>query len=521
MELIERLTSEELHKIKTYIKEYAGEEAEPLYDSVRDINYILRFWSEDKANLGKMFGDQLILTKELTITQDISDIAAIIRSQVLSCESPGYTFVKAFNKWIKPYWNDNCDVYYYLVDLVSSLYLATNIYENSTVTIPNPNGRDIVVPKGCKISKILGKIAKTFDLPGYEEFRIAHSLCLNQKRIKGQVCLSIHPLDYMTMSDNACDWDSCMSWTGYGDYRQGTVEMMNSPYVVVAYLKSSSDMQLIESDPDLKWNSKRWRQLYIVHPKLIMSIKQYPYENDELNGFCLKWLRDLASQIEGFGPYDTTMSQVRNQSTNTFANNKQISYFSIFAHFMYNDIYSSHTAFAALEMPELLEFNYSGKSECMKCGMDVSGYPTDHFPTNSLLCADCGCFSHCEICGYVFTSPDDGNWVGDSHICDDCWENHVSQCEICDEYVFDEERVRIHVVDENGKYTQYEKYICDNCYMYNDKFATTYLKEDCDIMVDETSRRSYVKITDLNSDGFSFFDIPFSVEVKYLPEDQD
>ena len=38
------------------------------------------------------------------------------------------------------------------------------------------------------------------------------------------------------MSDNDYGWDSCMGWMNEGEYRLGTVEMMNSPCIVVAYI---------------------------------------------------------------------------------------------------------------------------------------------------------------------------------------------------------------------------------------------------------------------------------------------
>ena len=35
-----------------------------------------------------------------------------------------------------------------------------------------------------------------------------------------------------------------MSWADYGCYRQGTVEMMNSPLMVVAYLTAEEPMHM-------------------------------------------------------------------------------------------------------------------------------------------------------------------------------------------------------------------------------------------------------------------------------------
>ena len=75
----------------------------------------------------------------------------------------------------------------------------------------------------------------------------------------------------MTMSDNANNWSSCMRWTDrsggvdHGDYCAGTLECMNSPYIIIAYLhnpKHSFELSLYDCN-DWQWNSKQWRELFI------------------------------------------------------------------------------------------------------------------------------------------------------------------------------------------------------------------------------------------------------------------
>ena len=93
-------------------------------------------------------------------------------------------------------------------------------------------------------------------LEEFEDFRIKHSRILSEKEFIGRLSLSIHPLDFMTMSDNDSDWSSCMSWRTCGSYRRGTVEMMNSPCVVVAYLSASKPM-VLDRGSHFKWNIKK------------------------------------------------------------------------------------------------------------------------------------------------------------------------------------------------------------------------------------------------------------------------
>ena len=58
-----------------------------------------------------------------------------------------------------------------------------------------------------------------------------------------------------------------MSWFEKGEYRQGTVEMMNSECVVVAYLESTTNMTIRDGE----WNSKRWRELFVVDENVLAN----------------------------------------------------------------------------------------------------------------------------------------------------------------------------------------------------------------------------------------------------------
>jgi hypothetical protein len=60
------------------------------------------------------------------------------------------------------------------------------------------------------------------------------------KEYKTNLVLSIHPIDFMTSSDNASGWTSCMNWRDDGGYSSGTIEMMNSNMVIIAYLENNS-----------------------------------------------------------------------------------------------------------------------------------------------------------------------------------------------------------------------------------------------------------------------------------------
>ena len=276
-------------------------------------------------------------------------------------------------------------------------------YDGEPFEIEYGDNKKYRVLPGCKVSKALQKIASIYNLSNYEEFRIEHSQVLNQKIIEGELCLSIHPLDYITMSDNGCGWKSCLSWMTYGDYRQGAVEMMNSPCVIVAYLSSKENMHI-------GWNSKKWRQLFFVSPDGISSIKSYPFYNDELTKTAFEWIKELAEKNLGV-KYSQTIEysyEEEFQLPEVFGDKNVRVYFETVN--MYNDFgcapyhllclntnlteNQKNTIICREDLVSIFFF-YSGSSQCMICG---NLHPT-LYDEGSLVCDHCQKDVVCPSCG--------------------------------------------------------------------------------------------------------------------------
>lgn len=515
MEMMKKFSVEELNAMRSYIRAY-GEEGGDSLDVTTDsinIEHILRFWAQEKLNLFRAFGEELILTKHFSYKKSEVEMEEDFQEHLFGCGSEGETFSRAFHRWLdRKFWDDNRENYYNLRNLLNTNTLMSNVYAGPTVEIELSNGKKLVVNSGCKASKILGKIASSFSIEGYEEFRVAHSMCLNQKTMEGDVCLSIHPLDYMTMSDNDCSWSSCMSWQEGGDYRQGTVEMMNSPYVVVAYLKSKDDMNLFNYYGDnFMWNSKKWRQLYIVEQNVVMGIKQYPYENDDLSTFCLRWLRDLAENVQGYGPYHPQMCRLRNRYDNYLAFLDKTVSFHFETCFMYNDCYGDHDAFVSVDTPTSVYIMYSGESECMRCGAVITDAPDD-LPTHTLLCSDCGRFMHCDECGCA-VNEDTYYWVDDTRLCESCYENYASNCNWCEESHFTDNMTRVFLKHKDQIIAGYNVVICNEC-MNSSRFK----KEVGTVEFDDRSYRYYISSEILTETGWEFFEVDEEDRDGYLAD---
>lgn len=413
-----------------YMHSYGNDGCDGIIPKDRMSHY-LRFWNENKAHIFEMFEKQFIVSKPIMFEASFDELwdqmnhklryetnASLLLSRISAIIDN--TFIGQEDRW---------QVY----DMFNIDTLVRNEikFDKPTVTLPGSlfkSGKPMVINNGAKAAKTICKIAKEMgeNENDIENFRQAHSQALNQKRIKGTLCLSIHPMDYITMSDNNLGWGSCMSWTeedSSGDYRIGTVEMMNSPYAVVAYIKDEKDADFWNAT----WNNKKWRQLIMITPEMIIGNRQYPYENDEIQTNALTWMKELASKSLNYGPYQDHPVIVRNCEDNTFQDTKI--FIRLWFDLMYNDLYDNRLAFISESIKEHsnYEINYSGPAVCISCGEEIT-YCND---TRSLCGPCCSNEVKCECCGeYIYRHNAYFDICGNAY-CDYCWNEEMEVCDRC------------------------------------------------------------------------------------------
>lgn len=342
-----------------------------------------------KQNLFHLLNDSLVYTFKTT-TSDKKDALAIAKDLYKKLPKDKREAIEEFCTNLKDAIRQNC--YWYERQSVENIFREYPFYENHI----HYSSKTFSIPKGIKPIKAVSLLAKTFNVPlgqGFEEYRILASRViqtLSQKTLN--VNISIHPLDYMTMSDNSNNWSSCMSWSDDGCYKAGTVEMLNSPLVLVAYASSSSPYTPFNN---FSWNNKIWRQLFIFDPSTgIFSIKAYPNENAALTKEILSQLAVLAkknfslepSPIEEYDPDEANPHAIY------FRTNR-----------MYND-FGATTHFASYfpNVQDHKEITYSGLAECISCG-EID------FPFNDseeLFCYNVPCWV-CANCGKEFTEDEE------------------------------------------------------------------------------------------------------------------
>ena len=481
MKPFECLTQKDKDLIEKYIKDYGPEYCDELTTPMAPLSYILRTWNENKENLFHIFGNKLVLEKEIEFIKPKGEIKNEIENLVYSND-----FMRKFSDFLcdmrdkyDDYNNEGNDALYRTWvsirhQICGFSSLADNRWKAGTVELILPNGKKFRISEGMKITKIIDKLSKEYNIhEGYEDFRISHSQILNQKKLKGTLCLSIAPIDYITMSDNDCGWESCMNWTEKGSYRQGTVEMMNSPMVVVAYLKSKQDMKFY----DFKISNKKWRELIVVNESLITGIKGYPYQNDEILKIALEWLRGLCESK--LGTYEEKLCSYDEDDKDcklvAYYDDKKITIYT-YTYNMYNDFGRCiHYGYFSKNLKESdhIEFNYSGPSQCMWCGNTNLYFKEE----GDVICDNCEERVYCYKCDHPM-GINEGYEVDGVILCPCCYEYETCEC------AFDK---KIHLLDDCLKIKLYDKvrdtisnYIyvyCKYVNLHNKTFINKYAKK--------------------------------------------
>lgn len=127
---------------------------------------------------------------------------------------------------------------------------------------------------GTRLSKAL---MKKFGLEA-EDVRQRLSMLIQSNKVTGKLCLSVHPLDFLSASENNHSWRSCHALDG--EYRVGNVSYMMDDCTFIAYLKSNGpDVELPHFPEDVPWNNKKWRCYFYVDRTngIIYAAKQYPF----------------------------------------------------------------------------------------------------------------------------------------------------------------------------------------------------------------------------------------------------
>lgn len=322
-----------------------------------------------------------------------------------------------------------------------------------------------IIPKGMKLVKAFKYFEKNKDVL-YDLQNLA-SRVIQEDKLTGHLCISVHPLDFLSASENCHNWRSCHALDG--EFRAGALSYMTDKATFMVYLKSDDDEILPNFPPTLKWNSKKWRMWVYLSDMWDMAFagRQYPFtsdtvldmvRNEVLSKFCGKdrwteWSNYAVSTYED--PADKNMHLHYRYLPINFELIRADELIVDQSNLHYDDLLNSscYVPYYTFREPNRYRFYLSdrgsvntrfhlgGEVKCLQCGKELIEIP------ETMRCNRCETlygtldtdeFGYCSCCGRHI-SYDCATWVNDEPICEQCARTEVSLCDRCGEVFFNED----------------------------------------------------------------------------------
>lgn len=348
--------------------------------------------------------------------------------------------------------------------------------------------QDYHIPEHYKLIKAFKFFVPNEDI--LKDIQNEASAIIQQNVVSGYLCFSVHPLDYLSLSENVHNWRSCHALDG--EFRSGNLNYMVDDTTIICYLRAEKMAVLPHFPEDVLWNSKKWRVLlYFSNDETMMFLgRQYPFESnvglqmikDEfLSKFCFykKWT-DFHEPISNklFDPRTNDYIEVNSNRLipvgssvldihDLVKDGKHTYHFDdLLRSSCYTPMYSYVYADKWLKLNEhstgytngdTTRFEIGAEAACPCCGQKYV------CSEELMLCRDCvnqyeqeNYLFECEMCGNSY--PERDMYIlpfSDMRVCPRCFETNTYQCDHCgladtQEYV----RVR----DEDGTV------LCEDCF---------------------------------------------------------
>ena len=336
-----------------------------------------------------------------------------------------------------------------IATIVDFLYQnREGFFENKTVN-PYVIGNE-TIPCGMKLGKALKTYFSSYVDEATMQFLIVEmSRMVQNNKVTGTLCLSIHPLDFLSASENTYNWRSCHALDG--EYRCGNLSYMCDSCTVMAYIKGDNYVKLPHFPEDVLWNSKKWRCFFHIdfNNGLIHAGRQYPWFNEQMLALVQNLLLKPYNYLDvnfsyswnsGFEP--RVFKTVQNNDYTMRLNERHMTYggtihlYSDFVvdaenSFHYNDLLKS-----SVYLPWVLQYKRQFEA-CLKSPMIVGEEVPclicgeQHiFDSDCVACLDCiyeqdlstESILTCEWCDRRAPADDMHEYQGEI-ICDACYRN--------------------------------------------------------------------------------------------------
>lgn len=317
---------------------------------------------------------------------------------------------------------------------------------------------NIEVPEGMKLLKAF-KYFESDEIT-LKDLQTQASMIIQEDKVEGYLCFSVHPLDFLSSSENTYNWRSCHALDG--EYRAGNLSYMVDKSTIMCYLRGTESANLPNFPQNIKWNSKKWRMLLFFSEKwdVLFAGRQYPFFSRnalDIIMVCLKTYTPILKHSRWSDWHDDQISVFDYQENNRYDGGylmwpyvcisnelhklKDIIIDGEKSPLHFNDLlrsscYKPYYSFKSYRtIGEQPKFLIGGQVPCCSCGKDHIIAP------DTMLCEQCELdfgtsqderFGYCDCCDRRIV-VENGHYVGSNGwlICDWCYNTMIKQCDCC------------------------------------------------------------------------------------------
>lgn len=314
-----------------------------------------------------------------------------------------------------------------LIDMIFEKVRIADMSISSSVELETKEGFKFKYNEGMSLVKIIENfIHKTEVTPQNAESirNIVDKLAIEKSKIKqssggeGKLAISIHPNDFLTLSDNDSGWGSCYTLSKLSSYAGSTTTLMQTPSVFVVYFHSGSN-SFLKSEEYEGWNSKTWRMLAYLTPEGLMFGNQYPFSSSFLE--------------------DEAISMVLEQLEEVYIENPMVEYTTNKSDAVYNDLErknSNYRRFVSEENFDRVKNIHVPIIEDKMCMFSAEWYrPYSGSVSQITIGRGHVNLESCSECGEIFAESD----LDENYNCEDCREEYNEYLASIEEDEEDEE----------------------------------------------------------------------------------
>lgn len=355
----------------------------------------------------------------------------------------------------------------------------------------------VIDEKENKIIRAGAKVIKSFKYFLDDEILLHHlqdkaSMLIQENNVEGYLTFSIHPLDFLSSSENNNNWRSCHALDG--EYRTGNLSYMCDSSTMMVYLSNEKQEKLPHFPEDVLWNSKKWRMLmyFDAQYEVCFAGKQYPFfspgalevVHDIFSNHLVPFEKDNnLSMFDLFFLNQEKWVPWRNTYLSSHKNNDDVDInieeerYCIINKGVYDRFHIVHNAKHSKHFNDVLsssnytkpyymfkerwgpnykiEFNIGSAIKCLECGIDIIE------DNDTMLCCQCSGsngdnenYVYCNCCD-TRIHVSEAAWVGDEALCPICVINETFECADCGERYFNGQAVWS---------AELNSYVCRRCY---------------------------------------------------------